>query len=508
MGIKGVGMASLAVISKEAGFIVGGSDVEDEFITDNILKEKGIEILIGFDPKNPEDFFGSTPASECLMIITGAHGGFDNIEVESIMGTTGETSRIKVITHGEAVGLFMSGELFERSDIEGISVSGSHGKTTISAMLATFLTKLGMNPTYTIGTSDINPIGAAGHFGTGKYFVAEADEYMSAPTIKTPKFLYQYPKYLIINNIDFDHPDFFADIEAVKNAFGQLIENLDSNGILIVNGDDENVREIIKGIKSTTGDDEKIRVITYGTGEGNEFRISDFVQEGFNSHFAVSRENVLLGEFELSVPGFHNAKNVLACIALLIELGVSAAEIEKTLPSFKGSKRRMELIGKTELGVEIIDDYAHHPEEIRKTLEAFKKAYPDKKITVVFQAHTFGRTKALESEFVSAFAGVNELIIFPTFASARSESLRSSVSGQARSESLQGSYDRTQVSIVDELRDDRLFVEKIRALNPNVKLIEKRDDVVKYLSGIGSDSVIMTMGAGDVYKVGEKLISK
>ena len=125
MGIKGVGMASLAIIAKEAGFIVAGSDVESEFITDKILKDKGIEVLIGFDEQNPEKFFGSTPKEECLMIITGAHGGFDNPEAEYAKNTG-----IKVITHGEAVGLFMSGKLFDRVDIEGISVSGSQAQGT------------------------------------------------------------------------------------------------------------------------------------------------------------------------------------------------------------------------------------------------------------------------------------------------------------------------------------------------------------------------------------------
>lgn len=480
MGIKGVGMASLALIARQAGFIVSGSDVADEFITDKVLKDAGIEVLKGFTQDNPKNFFGTTPAHECMMIITGAHDGFDNEEVKG-------NAEIKTITHGEAVGLFMSGKLFERSDMEGISVAGAHGKTSLSAMLATFLTKLNLDPSYSVGTSEIIPIGASGHYGRGKYFVAEADEYRSAPTDPTPKFLYQYPKYLIINNIDFDHPDFFKDIEAVKNAFAQFVENLTDDGVLIVNGDDENVMEIIKstasikGTTSTTGD-AKVKVITYGTSLENDFIISNYQQVGLESHFSVSTHGTLIGRFKLSVPGYHNAKNVLAAIALLTEIGISVDKIEKVLPAFGGSKRRLEIVGQTSSGATIIDDYAHHPEEIRKTLEAIKLAYPNKKIIVVFQAHTFGRTKALVSEFVASFASVNELIILPTFASARD------LNNQ-------------------DIEQDRDFVEKIRPIQSNVKLIESRSDVVKYLSASSPESIIITMGAGDVYKVGQELIA-
>ena len=232
IGIKGVGMAGLAIMAKQAGFIVEGSDVKEEFITDKILKDEGIHIRIGFKKENPEDFYGLNPA-DSLFIATGAHDGFENPEA-----VWARSQNIKIISHGEAVGLFMSGKLFDRSDIEGISVSGTHGKTTISGMLSFLLQKLGADPSYTVGTSEITPLGAAGHYGSGKYFVAEADEYMAGKLDPTPKFLYQKPRYLIINNIDFDHPDFYRDIDAVKHAFEEFVSNLEEGATLIVNGDD------------------------------------------------------------------------------------------------------------------------------------------------------------------------------------------------------------------------------------------------------------------------------
>lgn len=472
MGIKGVGMATLAVIAKQAGFIVAGSDVEEEFITDKILNDARIDIRIGFKKENPEDFFGTSPKNECLFIATAAHEGFNNEEAE-----WARDNGIKVISHGQAVGVFMDGEIFGKK-FEGISIAGAHGKTTIAGMIASCLSSLGSDPSFAVGTSEVFPIGASGHFGTGKYFVAEADEYFSEGRYdRNPKFLYQKPEYLIINNIDFDHPDFFRDIEEVREVYRKFVLQLSDNALSIVNGDDGNVRQV----KSQNS---KVRTITYGADDGNEFVVKNFKQEGFACRFEVLRNSTSLGHFDLSVPGYHNAKNSLAVIALLIELGTSIRDIQGVLPKFKGVKRRLEKIGKTKTGVLVFDDYAHHPQEIRKTLEALQGAYPEKKITIVFQAHTYGRTRALLSEFISSFVGVSELIILPTFASAR----------DPRNHSL---------------KEDQEFVEKIRAVQPNVKLIENQGLVVKYIEKniIGSDKIVITMGAGDVYHVAEKLVN-
>lgn len=470
MGIKGVGMATLAVIAKEAGFVVAGSDVEEEFITDKILTRAGIDIRIGFKTENPEDFFATNPKEECLFIATAAHEGFNNVETE-----WAKDNNIKVVSHGEAVGLFMSGELFNRK-LEGVSVSGSHGKTTISAMIALSLFKLGVDPSFTVGTSEILGFGAAGHYGQGKCFIAEADEYLAEPKFdRIPKFLHQHPKYLIINNIDFDHPDFFENLESVINAYRKFVASLDSDSVLIINGDDENVKKI-RNQKS------EIKTITYGTDIGNEVVIKNFRQEGFGSHFEVLRKGISLGDLKLSIPGYHNAKNSLSVIVLLMELGFSVRDIQRVLPEFKGAKRRLEKIGETKDGVLIFDDYAHHPEEIRKTLEALRPVFPNKKIIVVFQAHTYSRTQAMIDSFAASFIGASEIIILPTFASARDKSLHT-------------------------LDEDQKLVDKIRIINPHARFIETKQTVIEYVrqNVKGSDKIVITMGAGDVYKIGEKL---
>ncbi len=469
MGIKGVGMATLAVMCKQAGFIVGGSDIDQEFITDKILKDAGIEVKIGFKQDNVRDFFGSSNA-DCLFVATGAHSGFDNEEAREA-----KNLGIRVISHGEAVGYFMNGEPFGRSDTEGVSIAGAHGKTTISGMVATVLSGANLDPSFTVGTSEIFPLGPAGHYGLGRYFVAEADEYLSESNHdRTAKFLHQKPTALIINNIDFDHPDFYKDIEAVEEAYLEFAQNVPANGLIVANGDDTHTKNVIT--KLTTG----VRVVTFGAGESNDFVVSGFVQEGPMSHFTVKNKDVLIGRFSLSVPGYHNAKNATAVIALLIELGLGVDKIGKNLQNFQGTKRRMEIVGKTQQGQTIIDDYAHHPEEISKTLSALKLEYPGSKIVTVFQFHTFSRTKALFDSFVSSFSQASKIIIVPTFASQRDEA-------------AEENYDKKMV-------DALVGIGKEAILMP-------ADSVVEYVNAnLNSPNVIiLTMGAGDVYRIGYKL---
>jgi len=475
VGIKGVGMAPIAIIAKQAKFEVAGSDVSEEFITDAVLKKEGIHPLIGFNSDNVKKFVALSKNQEVLVIATAAHGGFKNPEA-----SFAQSIGIKVISHGQAVGYFMSGELFGRKDFERISVAGAHGKTTITALLASCFSSLGLDPSYTVGTSEIFPVGSAGHFGRGKYFIAEADEYAAEiEKDRTPKFLYQYPKFLIINNIDFDHPDFYNSIDEIVVAFEKLTLNVQKNGTLLVNGDDLRIKEVVKIIRKD------LHVITYGVSQKNDFCITQYAQEEFSSHFTVFSKGINIGRFTLSVPGFHNAKNALSAIALLLEIGVSVQKIQEILPQFGGTKRRSEKVGITKNGALVIDDYAHHPLEIQKTLSTLRTAFGQKKIICIFQPHTFSRTLALLSEFSMSFADCDSLIFLPTFASAR-----------------------------DEISDEKEYNQKIKSafakVEKNVKILEKGDDVVEYISQNfdNSSNILITMGAGDIYKVGYKLINK
>jgi UDP-N-acetylmuramate--alanine ligase len=466
IGIKGVGMASLELIAKQAGMHVLGSDVDTVFITDTVLQKEHIQVLHGFDTKNIENLVYQSP-DEILVIVTGAHHGLENPEAAAA-----REKGIKVVTHGQAVGLFMEGDTFAKR-YTGISVAGAHGKTTTTALLATCLSFLNQDPTYTVGTSEIFPLIDAGHFGNGPYFVAEADEYASDITHdKKAKLLYQYPDFAIINNIDFDHPDFYQNLDDVKQVFEIFSQQVKKT--VIVNGDDTNSQELIKKYNA--------KCITFGKEEKNIYRITDISAHKLSISFRVFHQQEDKGIFFLSVPGSHNALNALGVIALLVELGFSFDKIREVLPMFKGTKRRSEVLETTSGGAMVIDDYAHHPQEIKTTLESLSQAFPDKKIVCIFQPHMYSRTKALLDDFVSAFEKTNTLFFLPIFASAR-----------------------------EKVEDPLIYKEieqKFNSIKTHVIFPENEAFVVEYINKNlnNPDILIVTMGAGDVYKIGEKLL--
>jgi len=459
-GIKGVGMTPLAIIAKEAGFYITGSDVDKKFITDESLKKAGIVPYLGFAKENIKD--------ADLVIITGAHGGFNNVEAEAA-----RNRGVTVWTQGKAVGKFMDGELFSRK-FYGISVAGTHGKTTTTGMIATILRGVGLDPTFVIGTSSLPSLPNAGYFGKGFYFVAEADEYATEPlSDQTPKLLWQHPKIAVLTNIDFDHPDIYSSIDEIREVFLKFAQNLPEDGILIACGDDPQIKMLINDYRGN--------VITYGFSDTNDYKIKKINYSNTQSFFWIEGRGVNLGEFTLNVLGEHNVLNGLAAIIACLELGVSMDKIKKEAVKFKGSKRRAEYIGCLNSGAFLFDDYAHHPTEIKKTLRAFKEGFPKSKIICFFQPHTYSRTKKLFDEFLYSFSDADEVIISNIFSSER-EGIDPSVSSQ-------------------------LLVQSMAKLHPNVRFMPGLEDVIKYIGqkSYKRNSVIITMGAGDIYKVNSKL---
>lgn len=460
VGIKGVGITPLAIMAKEAGFNVTGSDIADEFITDAALKKAGIKIFDGFSKehvKNPD-----------LVIITGAHGGFDNEEAKEA-----SSKGIKVITQGEAVGLFMAGEIFGKKFV-GISVSGTHGKTTTTAMLATILKENQLDPSYVIGTGDVVSIGAPGHFGGGRYFIAEADEYATEPTHnKKAKFLWQFPKIAILTNIEFDHPDIYSSIDEIRKTFLQFCNQLPKDSVLIACGDDPEIKELLKEYGGN--------VITYGFSPANNYVLDRVRTSGDHMFFRVTTNDMELSEFMLKVVGEHNALNGVASIIASLEMGLSVEKIRKGLLAFSGSKRRLEFIGELRSGAYLYDDYAHHPTEIKKTLQALRDQYPNKKIIAIFQPHTFSRTKKLFEEFIGSFVTVDAVILTEIYPSLR---------------------ELHDPSISSKLLSDRMKNE-----HKEVIYLPQRSDVVKYINEkmFRADTVIVTLGAGDIYKIHSEL---
>ena len=465
IGIKGVGMAALAVIAKEAGFEVRGSDVAEKFITDEILARHTIPVDVGFDTTTIDSYV----SNDSLVVVTAAHGGRDNPQIRAA-----ESKGARILSYGQAVGVFQSGELFENRQIKGISVAGAHGKTTTAAMLATTLKYLNEDPSFLIGTSEVAALGDAGHYGTGEYFIVEADEYVAdVKHDRTSKFLYQHPFAALVTNIDFDHPDVFENLNEVKESFKKFAEQI--SDILCYNGDDAVSLETLRDTPST------VRKITYGESVGNDYSVTNFRTTADGITFDVVHQKILLGAVTLSVLGRHNALNALSVIALVHTLGYEFSAISQALVHFTGSKRRLEIQGRTENGSLIIDDYGHHPREIAASLAAIREAYPGQKIVCIFQPHTLSRTKALVEEFSTAFESADEVLLLPIFASARE-------------------------GLVEPQAQQELY--KKIVVNGKTKVMEAAH-VVEYCTKNFSnpDTILVTMGAGDVYKIASSLIA-
>ncbi|MFH0749722.1 MAG: Mur ligase family protein, partial [Candidatus Gottesmanbacteria bacterium] len=361
VGITGVAMTALAIYVKERGIQVSGSDVNGVFPTHKTLKKAGISIQEGFSP----DHVRRTSAPD-VVIFTGAHGGKENVEVQAA-----RDFHIPVMSHGEALGFFMK-------SYEQISIAGSHGKTTTSAMLATIFSVANIDPSYAIGCGDILGVGLPGHCGKGTMFIAEADEYITDPYHDAkPRFLWQNPDILVVTNIDFDHPDAYASLSAVKDAFLMLQKQQQGKQITIINADDP---ESVGLIKDT-------QMLQYGFSPRADIQITHVGFGKERTFFTLSMHGVPMGEFVLKVPGRHNVLNATAAAACAVSYGISWDDIKKGLALFGGTKRRFEKLA-DENGILIFDDYAHHPTEIEATLEATRAWFPKRRIITIFQPHT------------------------------------------------------------------------------------------------------------------------
>ncbi len=448
VGIKGVAMAALAVWATEAGYHVSGSDISEEFPSDEVLAQGGITAL-EFSPKN------ITHIRPDLVIYTGAHGGRDSEEV-----VEAEAQGIPVLPHGKALGLIME-------DNKQVSVAGSHGKTTTSAMIATILISSGLDASYAIGCGEIRGLGLPGHKGKKSIFVAEADEYITDPNHdSTPRFLWQHPDVLVVTNIDFDHPDAYASLTAVQDAFVKLQKQ---SKLTIVNADDPASRVLESSV-------------TYGFSPRAEFRVTNVRSGAEQTFFTLFERGMAVGEFTLKVPGRHNALNAAAAALACRSLGVPWEDIKKGLQVFGGTKRRFEFVGA--IGeTRVYDDYAHHPKEIIATLAAVREWYPRRRIIAVFQPHTYSRTKALLSEFSRAFTNAHKVIITDIYSSAR-ESGSQGISGK---------------TLVEETAKHHTDVLYAPDFSHAAALLREH---------MQPGDVIIFMGAGDIYGWSKRFIEK
>ncbi|OGG30528.1 UDP-N-acetylmuramate--L-alanine ligase [Candidatus Gottesmanbacteria bacterium RIFCSPLOWO2_01_FULL_49_10] len=455
VGIKGVAMAALAVWAKELGKVVAGSDVAEEFPTDEELKKTKIDVHEAFDETHLVAF------KPDLVIYTGAHGGRDNPQV-----VYAKEHSITSFPHGQALGLAMAGK-------RRISVAGSHGKTTTSAMIATILAEAGLDPSWAIGCGSIRGLGAAGHAGRGDWFIAEADEYVTDPGHDpTPRFLWQKPEVLVVTNIDFDHPDAYRDLAAVQQAFVRFQQNQGGQKLTVINADDP----------ASSVLSHESNVVTFGHSREALYRVRDIRFTPGKTRVMVYKNQTRLGELKLNVAGVHNALNAVAAVAVAGEIGISWEVIKRGLERFGGTKRRLEKLGEIR-GALIYDDYAHHPKEIDATIAAVRAWYRNNRLVVIFQPHTYSRTKALLSDFSHALAKADIALITDIYASARET--------------------QTDGGLVQQLVDGVKDCMPTAVYAPTVK--EVSEELQRKLK---TGDVVVFMGAGDIYQWGRKIMNQ
>ncbi len=443
VGIGGISMSGLAEILHQAGFQVSGSDWHASAITKH-LEEKGITVHYGESGAHISDKI------DCAVLTAAVHE--ENKEFQAI-----KAKNIPYLSRAELLGQIMKN--YELP----IAVSGTHGKTTTTSMISEVLLAADTDPTLSIG-GILKSIGGNIRIGHSGYFVTEACEY-------TNSFLSFFPKIALILNIDEDHLDFFMDLQDIRNSFRRFAELIPADGTLIINGDIENHEEITAGLPC--------RVVTFGHSADCDYYITDLEYEEMGStHFTLHTRGKKAMEMRLEVPGEHNVFNALAALVLADLLDLDRHQAAEALHNFHGTDRRFEYKGQIG-GVTIIDDYAHHPTEIAATLQAAAN-YPHRTLWCVFQPHTYTRTKALLPEFAEALSHADKVVLADIYAARETDTLGIS------SEDLQ---------------------KAIRDLGKECYYFPSFDEIENFLleKCINSD-LLITMGAGDVHKIGETLL--
>ena len=446
VGIGGISMSGLAELLLHEGFTVSGSDWKSSALT-QALEKKGITVSYG------ESAAHITRDIDCAILTSAVRD--TNLEFQAI-----RELGIPWLSRAQLLGQLM------KNYKVSVAVSGTHGKTTTTSMISEILLRAGTDPTLAIG-GIMKSIGTNIRIGGGQYFVAEACEY-------TDSFLSLFPTIGVILNIGEDHLDYFKDIRHIRASFRKFAELIPAEGCLIINADIPEYEEITAGLPC--------RIITYST-EGNPADyFPDHISYDNLGHpsFVLHGPNGGVSSFTLQVPGLHNVSNALAAIALADWLAVERTVTSDALAAFSGTARRFEYKGSVG-GVTIIDDYAHHPTEITATLSAAKK-YPKERLWCVFQPHTYSRTKALLKDFAQALSLADKVVLADIYAARETDTLGVS---------------------------SRTLQEEIQKLGHECYYFPSFDEIENFLleNCINGD-LLITMGAGDVLKIGESLLGQ
>ncbi len=444
VGIGGIGMSGIAELLLTLGYHVSGSDVVLSDVTDR-LKKLGGNIFEGHHAEHIQNVD---------VVVTSSAIRTGNPEVRAALEAS-----IPVIPRAE-----MLAELMRLK--YSIAVAGAHGKTSTTSMVASVLAEGGLDPTVVIG-GKLKSINTNAVLGEGDFIVAEADE-------SDGSFLKFSPAIAVVTNIDLEHVDFYENIENIKSVFLSFIDRIPFYGLAVLCLDNEAIQEIIPKIKK--------RFITYGLTAQADVQARDVEFEGMQSRYNVFRKDECYGQVKLNLPGMHNVYNSLATICVGLELDIPFQKIQIALEKIQGVQRRLEVKGDV-AGVKVLDDYGHHPTEIKVTLDAIRKSWPGRRLIVIFQAHRYSRTRALYDEFTRAFYQSDLLILLPIYAA-----------GEDRIEGI----------------DHVMLFDGIKAHgHKEVKYFNEMADAVRCLAKMVKEGdLVLTLGAGDVWKAGELLLKK
>ncbi|MBU4259459.1 MAG: UDP-N-acetylmuramate--L-alanine ligase [Proteobacteria bacterium] len=444
VGIGGIGMSGIAELLLNLGYKVSGSDIRSSDITRRLKRLGGII----FEGHSDEQLSGAD------VVVTSSAIGADNPEV-----VAARKASIPLIPRAE-----MLAELMRLK--YSVAVAGAHGKTSTTSIIASVLSKGGLDPTVVIG-GKLKGIDSNALLGRGDFIVAEADE-------SDGSFLKMSPTIAVVTNIDREHLDFYEDLNSIKEAFLSFIDRIPFYGLAVLCLDNEPIQDLIPKIKK--------RFTTYGMSAQADFHARDIVFSTQKSRFDIYHMGDMLGNITLNLPGTHNVYNSLASIAVGIELDIPFDIIKYALETLEGVQRRLEVKGEAG-GITIIDDYGHHPTEIKTTLKAVRESWPDRRIIVVFQPHRYTRTKALFNEFTRSFYQSDLLVVLPIYPA-----------GEEKIEGID-SYSLCE-GIRTHGHKEAAFKEDFKEAVSHLKEILEQGDI------------LLTLGAGNVWRIGEEILEE
>ncbi len=443
VGIGGIGMSGIAELLLNLGYEVSGSDLNGSLITENLSRLGGVI----FQGHKSEWIEGAD------VVVTSSAISPSNPEV-----VRARENNVPVIMRAEMLAELM------RLKKNGIAIAGSHGKTSTTSMVSWMLASAGLDPTVVIG-GKVDALGGNAKLGQGEYLVAEADE-------SDGSFLKLSPVVEVITNIDLEHLDYYRDIDHIKSTFLQFIEKIPFYGAVILCLDDANIADILPLIKK--------RTITYGLTPQADIYADDIVWQDGRIYFTVKDAASSRGRIGIAPPGIHNVYNALAAVCVGLELELSFEKIQAGLQGYAGVQRRMQQKG-TVGGITVVDDYGHHPTEIRATLEAIKQAWPQKRLVVLFQPHRYSRTKALFKEFQTCFHKADYLIMSDIYAA-------------------------SEEPIAGVTAESLLEATKIHGQRYTKYMGDLETMAQELLPMLEEGDLVLTLGAGNIVRVGEELL--